>query len=221
MQTLDVLKDRKCVRDFLPKQIPQNIFEKLFEAAKWTPSSKNTQPWKIAVVSGQKKIDLMNKILNACENGEKPRMEYNYGGDTPLEDELKERAIKCGHDLYNVLDISREDKEKRIKQWKKNYVSFDSPSAIFIFKYPTDSISSYMDCGMLVQSILLAATDLGLATCPQASLGHYPDIVKKELLGFGEYTLICGIAIGYENTSATVNNYRTERQNIKNFISFF
>ena len=74
MQTLEVLKNRKCVRDFLPKQIPQDIFEKLFEAAKWTPSSKNTQPWKIAVVSGQKKIDLMNKILNACENREKPRM---------------------------------------------------------------------------------------------------------------------------------------------------
>ena len=221
MQTLDALKNRKCIRDFLPKQIPQDIFEKLFEAAKLTPSSKNTQPWKIAVVSGQKKIDLMNKILNACENGEKPRMEYNYDGDTPLEGELKERAIKCGHDLYTALNISREDKEKRIKQWKKNYISFDSPSAIFIFKYPTDSISSYMDCGMLVQSILLAATDLGLATCPQASLGHYPDIVKKELTDFDDCTLICGIAIGYKNTSAAVNNYRTERQSIKNFISFF
>ncbi|QIW09219.1 nitroreductase [Francisella sp. LA112445] len=221
MQTLEVLKNRKCVREFLTKEIPQEIFEKLFEAAKWTPSSKNTQPWKIAVVSGQKKIDLMNKILSACENGEKPRMEYNYDGDTPLDGELKERAIKCGHDLYTALNISREDKDKRIKQWKKNYISFDSPSAIFIFKYPTDSISSYMDCGMLVQSILLAATDLGLATCPQASLGHYPDIVKNELPEFAAYTLICGIAIGYEDTSAAVNNYRTERESIKNLVSFF
>lgn len=221
MQTLEVLKSRKCVREFLDTPIPQELFEKLFEAAKWTPSSKNTQPWKIVVVSGQKKIDLMSKILQACENGEKPRMEYNYDGDMPLQGELKERAIKCGHDLYTALNISREDKDKRIEQWKKNYISFDSPSAIFIFKYPTDSISSYMDCGMLIQSILLAATDLGLATCPQASLGHYPDIIKKELVDFKEYTLICGIAIGYENTSASVNNYRTERQNIKNLVSFF
>ncbi|MED7819984.1 MULTISPECIES: nitroreductase [unclassified Francisella] len=221
MQTLEVLKSRKCVREFLDTPIPQELFEKLFEAAKWTPSSKNTQPWKIVVVSGQKKIDLMSKILQACENGEKPRMEYNYDGDMPLQGELKERAIKCGHDLYTALNISREDKEKRIEQWKKNYISFDSPSAIFIFKYPTDSISSYMDCGMLIQSILLAANDLGLATCPQASLGHYPDIIKKELVDFKEYTLICGIAIGYENISASVNNYRTERQNIKNLVSFF
>lgn len=104
---------------------------------------------------------------------------------------------------------------------KKNYLSFNSPTAIFIFKHLDTGISGYMDCGMLIQSILLAATDLGLATCPQASLGHYPDIVKKELTGFDNYILLCGIAIGYEDTSAAVNNYRTEREVINNIVSFF
>lgn len=74
---------------------------------------------------------------------------------------------------------------------------------------------------MLIQSILLAAVDLGLATCPQASLGHYPDIVKKELQGFDDYTLLCGIAIGYEDINAAVNNYRTQRESIDNFVTFF
>lgn len=221
MQTLEALKSRKCVREFLDKPISKEVLEKLFDAAKWTPSSKNTQPWKIAVVSGQRKIDLMHKILAACDNREKPRMEYNYDGDTALTDELKERAIKCGHDLYGALGIDRDDKERRINQWKKNYISFGSPTAIFIFKHKNTGISGYMDCGMLIQSIMLAALDLGLATCPQASLGHYPDIVKKELDGFDDYTLLCGIAIGYENTSADVNNYRTEREDIRNIVSFF
>jgi nitroreductase len=221
MQTLEALKKRKCVREFLQKPVPKELFEKLFEAAKWTPSSKNTQPWKIAIVSGQKKISLMNKILNACNNRENPRMEYNYDGDYPLEGELKDRAVRCGHDLYHALNIARDDKQKRIEQWKKNYVSFNSPAAIFIFKHPKTGISGYMDCGMLIQSILLAATDLGLATCPQASLGHYPDIVKQELKGFDDFTLLCGIAIGYEDTSADVNNYRTQRENIQNIVSFF
>lgn len=221
MQILEAIKSRKCVREFLDKAIPEDVLIELFEAVKWTPSSKNTQPWKIAVVSGQKKINLMNKILAACDNREKPRMEYSYDGNTPLSGELKERAIKCGHDLYSTLNIDRDNKQKRIEQWKKNYVSFNSPTAIFIFKNPDIGISGYMDCGMLIQSIMLAALDLGLTTCPQASLGHYPDIVKKELQGFDDYTLLCGIAIGYEDTSADVNNYRTERENVDNTVKFF
>lgn len=175
---------------------------------------------KIAVVSGQRKIKLMEKILQACENREPPRMEYDYDG-SKLEGELKTRAVKCGEALYGALDIKRDDKIKRIEQWKKNYISFDSPTAIFIFAYPNTGISSYMDCGMLIQSIMLAACDLGLATCPQASLGHYPDIVKKELCDYDEYTLLCGIAIGYENKKATVNNYRTSRENLDKVVRFF
>ncbi|WP_150463413.1 nitroreductase [Francisella sp. XLW-1] len=221
MQISEAIKNRKCVREFLDKPIDKKILENLFDTTRWTPSSKNTQPWKIAIVSGEKKIALMSKILSACDNREPPRMEYDYDSDIPLDGELKERAVKCGHDLYNALNIAREDKERRIEQWKKNYLSFNSPSAIFIFKHTNTGISGYMDCGMLIQSIMLAALDLGLATCPQASLGHYPDIVKKELQGFDDYTLLCGIAIGYEDTNAAVNNYRTERESIDSFVTFF
>ncbi|QEO57950.1 nitroreductase [Francisella marina] len=221
MQISEAIKNRKCVREFLDKPIDKKILENLFDTTRWTPSSKNTQPWKIAIVSGEKKMALMSKILSACDNRELPRMEYDYDSDIPLDGELKERAVKCGHDLYNALNITREDKERRIEQWKKNYLSFNSPSAIFIFKHPNTGISGYMDCGMLIQSIMLAALDLGLATCPQASLGHYPDIVKKELQGFDDYTLLCGIAIGYEDTNAAVNNYRTERESIDSFVTFF
>ena len=218
MTVIKALKARKSVRKFKDKTIDQDTLKELFEAAKWTPSSKNTQPWKIAVVSGQKKIDLTKKLLQACENGEKPRMEYDYDGGK-LEGEMKQRAIECGQALYGALNIDRDDKEKRIEQWKQNYVSFDSPTVIFIFKNNDAGLSSYMDCGMLIQSIMLAATDLGLATCSQASLGQYPDIVKKEV-GFDEYTLVCGMAIGYEDTQAPVNNYRTARQKVSDFVKF-
>ena len=218
MKITEALKTRKSVRKFTGKVIDQNVLKELFEAAKWTASSKNTQPWKIVVVSGQRKKDLMNKLLQAYENGEKPRMEYDYDGGR-LEGELKQRAVECGQALYGALDISREDKEKRIEQWKQNYVSFNSPSAIFIFKNNDVGLSSYMDCGMLIQSVMLAATGLGLATCSQASLGQYPDIVKGAV-GFDDYTLICGIAIGYEDMQAPINNYRTAREAVSDFVKF-
>ena len=218
MKVTQALQARKSVRKFINKAIDKDTLKELFDAAKWTPSSKNTQPWKVAVVSGQKKIDLMQKLLQAYENGEKTRMEYDYDGGK-LEGEMKQRAIDCGKALYGALGIERGDKEKRIEQWKQNYVSFGSPSVIFIFKNEDAGLSSYIDCGMLIQSIMLAATDLGLATCSQASLGQYPDIVKREV-GFDYYTLVCGIAIGYEDTNALVNNYRTARQSTDDFVEF-
>ena len=221
MNTLETLKKRKCVRNFLPKQIPKEILERLFEAARWAPSSKNTQPWKIAVISGSRKIELMNKILKAFESGEQAKMEYDYDIDNHIDTELKERAVKCGADLYNSLKIPKVDKFRRLEQWKKNYISFNSPSVIFLFKYDSENISTFIDCGIMIQSILLAATALGLATCPQASLGHYPHIVKKELKKFDKYTLMCGISIGYENSCAAVNSYRTRREKIKDTVSFF
>ena len=218
MKVIEALKTRKSIRKFKDKAIEKDTLKELFEAAKWTASSKNTQPWKVAVVSGQKKIDLMQKLLQEVENAEKPRMEYDYDGGK-LEGEMKQRAIECGQALYGALNIGRDDKEKRIEQWKQNYISFDSPTVIFIFKNKDAGLSGYIDCGMLIQSIMLVATDLGLATCSQASLGQYPDIVKKEV-GFDEYTLVCGMAIGYEDTQAPVNNYRTARQEVSDFVKF-
>ncbi len=219
MSVLKSLKCRKSVRAFLPNEIPSEIFELLFDAVRWCPSSKNTQPWKVVVISGEKKKQLTTKILSAFENGIKPEMEYNYDGDMKLEGELRNRAVACGKAMYDILDIKKEDKEKRMSQWKQNYVSFDSPSMILIFKNNNIGDSGYIDCGMLLQSIMLAADELGLATCPQASLAQYPEIIKNEI-GYHDYTLICGVAIGFEDKSAPINNYRTAREDVEDFVEF-
>ena len=78
-----------------------------------------------------------------------------------------------------------------------------------------------MDCGIFVQSIMLMATSLGLATCPQAALAEYPDIVREQLGYSKDNLLLCGIALGYEDVSAAINNYRTTRENLDYFTKFF
>jgi len=157
-------------------------------------------------------------MIDAFDSGQKPEMEYDYDGPN-LDGDLKIRATGCGKALYDVLAIDKGDKKKRIEQWKKNYSSFGSPSMILIFKYPNTGASAYIDCGMLLQSIMLMADELGLATCPQASLAQYSNIVKSEV-GYSEYTLICGIAIGYEDHSNLVNSYRTAREEVISFVDF-
>jgi nitroreductase len=80
---------------------------------------------------------------------------------------------------------------------------------------------SYLDYGMFLQSVMLSATELGLATCPQAALAEYPDIVRKELGYSEDKVLLCGIALGYEDTKDIVNSYRTERESLDNLVKYF
>ena len=106
-------------------------------------------------------------------------------------------------------------------QWAANYRAFDAPVMILFFIDPIMQRGSYMDYGMFLQSIMLAAEEQGLATCPQASVGDYPHIIKPEL-GYDDDTiLLCGIALGYEDKDALVNSYRTSRLEVDEFTKFF
>jgi len=123
--------------------------------------------------------------------------------------------------MYSTLGITREDTERQKQQWFANYRAFDAPVMLLFFIDNFLTEGSYMDYGMFLQSIMLAAVDEGLATCPQAALAEYPHIVREEL-GYDDSTiLLCGMALGYEDTDATVNSYRTEREPVDQFTQFF
>ena len=219
MKVSNALKSRKSVRAFLNKDVPKELLEELFNNAKWSPSSKNIQPWKIIVTTKDKQKEVSKKIIEALESGEKPNIEYE-NNPCKLEGILKDRAINCGKALYSALNIQREDKEKRIEQWKKNFKSFDAPVTLFFFKNTKTDSSANIDLGILAQSIMLMAMELGLATCAQASLADYPKIVKQALDVSDEYLLMFGMSLGYEDKSDPANNYRTEREELSNFVEF-
>ena len=127
----------------------------------------------------------------------------------------------CGLQLYSTLNISRQDKEARLEQWAANYRGFDAPVMLFFFIDPGMETGSYMDYGMFLQSIMLVAVEEGLATCPQAALGEFPDIVKRFLDYPDELVLLGGMALGYEDTGALVNSYRTPREPAHTFTRFY
>ena len=80
---------------------------------------------------------------------------------------------------------------------------------------------SFMDCGMFIQSVMLGALDLGLSTCPQAALADYQHIIKPELDFGHDKILLCGMALGYEDTEALVNSYRTLREGVSSFTTYY
>lgn len=220
MLVSEALKARKSVREFLDMDVPQDKVMAILEAVRHTPSGTNTQPWQVAVVSGESKRLLDAKLLDAFKRGVAKKMDYQYY-PPKLPREMQVRRIDCGMRMYDTLQITRQDTEKRLEQWGKNYSAFGAPVVLYFFVPAKVEAGSILDCGMIMQSVMLMATEVGLATCPQAALAEYPDIVKEHLGGYDESILLCGMALGYEDTSAAINNYRTPREEVNQFANFF
>ena len=220
MNVKDALQQRKSTRAFQEKPVDKSVIRKILAAASHAPSGVNSQPWQVAVLSGQAKINLQEKMEAAFRGGQKGKMDYSYYPNewiSPYSDRRKE----CGLLMYKTLGITREDKDRQMDQWAANYRAFDAPTMLLFFMDNIMEAGSYMDFGMFLQSIMLTAVEEGLATCPQAALGEYPDIVREELGYPDNVTVMCGMAIGYEDESAIVNSYRTSREDINVFTQFF
>lgn len=220
MNTIEALLARKSVRAYLDKPVEKSSIEAILDAARHAPSGANTQPWHVAVVTGDARKSLQGKIEHAFRSGVKANPDYQY---YPLKwtEPYKARRLECGLILYQTLQIDRDDKERRIDQWAANYRSFDAPVMLLFFIDEHMQAGSYLDYGMFIQSVMLAAVELGLATCPQAALSEYPDIVRSELDYPDSKYLLCGMALGYEDEDAMVNSYRTSRDEVATFTRYF
>ena len=220
MNIIEALSRRKSVRAFLDKQVQREKIIKILQAARHAPSGTNAQPWQVAVVTGEKKNALTKAMEAAFMKDGIGTMDYSYY-PSEWNEPYKKRRVSCGAQLYSALNIERRDKAGRLKQWVANYRAFDAPAILFFFLDSVMERGSYLDYGMFLQSVMLAALEEGLATCPQAALGQYPTLIK-DALGYSRDTiLLCGMALGYEDTAAPVNNYRTPREEVENFTRFF
>lgn len=220
MNIFETLKQRKSIRAYLDTPVEQEKINKILHAARYAPSGVNTQPWQVAVVTGKTKQRLQAKIETAFRTGIKGKAEYAYYPEQWIEP-YKSRRKECGLMMYQTLQIERSDKQRQLDQWAANYRSFDAPVMLLFFMEKSMQTGSYLDYGMFIQSIMLAAVDLGLSTCPQASIADYPKIVKSELAYADDKVLLCGMALGYADDTALINSYRTTREKVESFTDYF
>lgn len=220
MNVIKALERRKSTRAFLDKDIEIEKINTVLDAARHAPSGVNTQPWRVAVVSGETKARLQTSIEQAFRSGDKGKADYPYYPDQWVEP-YSSRRKDCGLLMYRTLGITREDKERQLDQWAANYRAFDAPVMLLFFMDDVMQTGSYIDYGMFLQSVMLAAMDQGLATCPQASIADYPEIIKTELDYPEETILLCGMAIGYEDEDALINSYRTSREEAGSFTRYY
>lgn len=220
MNVIDAIKSRFSTRAFLDKPVNRDTIEALLDVARWAPSGGNLQPWNVMVVTGKTKQRIGNEIIQARANGKKERSDFSYYPDEWFEP-YKSRRVASGVALYQALQIKREDIEKRNQAWNNNFRFFDAPVGLLFFIERNLGRGAWVDLGIFLQSLMLTATAHGLATCPQASLADYPDIVRKILAIDEKYALVCGLSLGYADPDVPENNYRTERANVNEFTKWY
>ena len=216
----EAITSRRSVRAFLPTPVPRDLVEHILEVAARAPSGTNTQPWKVQAVTGAALAALVRDMLAAHDDPENTTdREYEYYPTQWYEPYLSRRR-KVGWDMYGLLGIGKADKEKMHHQHGLNYTLFGAPVGLFFSIDRKLEKGSWLDYGMFLQNIMIAARGHGLHTCPQAALATYHPVVRRHLSIPDEEMVICGIALGYEDKSALVNSLRTEREPVSGFTRF-
>lgn len=217
----EAIISRRSVRGFLPDPVPMALVRHILEVSARAPSGTNMQPWQGHVVVGRKRQELCDAVVDASLNdrGGHER-EYKYYPDKFFEPYLTRRRT-VGFGMYDLLGIKKGDVQRMKEQGAKNFTFFDAPVGMIFTIDKRLEIGSWLDYGMYLQNIMTVARQYGLHTCPQAAWPSYHTIIKRILeIPDGE-TVVCGMALGYEDTSLPENTLRTERAALDDHITFY
>ncbi len=216
------LLTRRSIRAFLPREVPDELIRHLLELAARAPSGTNTQPWQVHILKGEA-LDQLVQRAQACFNDPQAMaaqpQPYDYYPKQWVSPYL-DRRRKVGFDLYALLGIGKADKEAMHRQHARNYCFFDAPVGLFFTIDKILSQGSWLDYGMFLQSLMIAARGHGLDTFPQAAWLSLQAVVT-EFLGLDDSKeLVCGMALGYADEAAIENRLVTERVPTSEFAHF-
>jgi len=216
------ITQRRSIRAFLPTPIAREDIEAILQVAARAPSGTNTQPWKVIVITGAIKQKLSDEILRAYFDPEVSRMhtaEYHYYPQEWTSPYI-ERRRKVGWDLYSLLKITREDKAGMQAQHARNFVFFDAPVGLIFTIDRALEKGSWLDYGMFLQNIMIAARARGLDTCSQAAFAQYHKIISEMLHIPPTEMVVCGMSLGYADQGKIEYELVTERNPVSNFARF-
>lgn len=220
MDVAEALHTRTSKRAFLDQPVERAQVEAVLALAGLAPSGSNIQPWHVYVVTGTAREALCHEVTEAARTDRAShRREYNYYPD-PWREPYLGRRRACGWGLYSLLGIARGDRDASRDQDLRNFSFFDAPVGLFFYIDRDMQRGCWLDYGMFIQSIMLAARGAGLDTCPQAAWADFHRIVTRHLGAPAEQMLICGMALGYADADAPVNSYRPERLPVTDYTRF-
>lgn len=216
------ITSRRSIRAFLPTPVDRSTIERILEVASRAPSGTNTQPWKVYVLTGESRRVLSEKIRAAYDNPEQRAAhteEYAYY-PTEWVSPFIDRRRKVGWDLYGLLGIGKADKARMHEQHGRNYAFFDAPVGLIFTIDRVMQQGSWLDYGMFLENIMIAARARDLDTCPQAAFTQFHRVIEEHLqLGPNEM-VVCGMSLGHADPDAVENTLVTEREPVERFATF-
>ena len=216
------IESRRSIRAYLPTPVPEETLKEILQVASRAPSGTNVQPWKVYVLTGSAKTGLSEKILAAFNDPEEAQThaeEYPYYPAKWISPYI-ERRRKVGLDLYSLLGIQKGDSGRMHDQHARNYTFFDAPVGLIFTIDRIMQQGSWFDYGMFVQTVMLAARARGLDTCPQAAFTQFHRIIGEHLQLPENEMVVCGMALGYADTSKPENQLVTERAPLEDWVRF-
>jgi len=220
MHVDDAITSRKSIRRFLPTPVPRETVEHILDVAARAPSGHNVQPWRVYALAGAPLAGLCRDIVAAATtDAQRHQPEYEYY-PTQWHEPYLGRRRTTGFGLYAALGIAREDHARRDAQMLRNYVFFDAPVGLLVTLDRRLQTGSYMDLGMFIQNVLVAARGQGLDTCAQAAFAWFHEIVRAHLPLSEHEVLACGIALGHADPAAPENAFTTTREPARAFTTF-
>jgi nitroreductase len=220
---IEALQNRSSKRAYLDKKVPKETIEKILVAAGQTPSGANMQPWISYAISNKDVLkdvgDAIIKVMDSGVDHDQFIQYYPVKWVAPF----KKRRIVTGAGLYKLMEVDRKDNDTRIKMWQDNFRWFGANNVIFVFtdKNNIDGASgTLIDCGAYMQSIMLAAQEFGVESCPQGSTTEFGKIVARVLDVPDNLVFLYSVVLGYEDKEAKINSYQPARVSLDECVTF-
>ncbi len=218
----DAIRSRRSIRAFKPTPVAREDIEAILDVAARAPSGSNTQPWKVYVLTGEVRQRLSQRILDAYLDPTQAGVhteEYAYYPRQWVAPYV-DRRRKVGWDLYGLLGLTRDDKAGMQAQHGRNYVFFDAPVGLIFTIDRVMEQGSWLDYGMFLQNVMIAARARGLDTCPQAAFTQFHRVIADVLKMPDSEQLVCGMALGFADPDRIENSLQTERASVAEFVRF-
>ena len=219
MDIVEAICSRKSIRGYKSDPVPKEILREILEIATRAPSALNTQPWEITVVTGKVLDNIKQGSIEMLNSGAVPNAETPL---RPFEGEYRQRQVDLAIQIFNLMGIAREDKEKRAKWMQRGFRFFDAPAAIILSmdKSLDESPLSLLDIGAIMQTICLTALNYGLGTCIEDQGIMFPEVVRR-FTGIPESKrmIIC-IAIGYPDWDFPANKLESKREPLESVVTW-
>ncbi len=223
INVIDAITQRSSKRKYLAKPVDDETLNKILTAAQRTPSGANMQPWTVYAV---RNVELLSKIgsdvIDHIKAGGGLEQEIQY---YPVKwiNPYKKRRIVTGAGLYVKMGVDRKDNAMREKLWHDNYRWFGAQTVVFVYvdKALIDgSEGALIDCGAYMQTLMLAAQEFGIDSCPQGSTTEYGKIIAKTMEVPENLALLYSVVLGYEDKDAIQNAYQPERASLDEAVTF-